>query len=235
MLHSDEKESILMSYVRESTSFKLCKNIHIDSSELLKVFGWLCGCAYYCLRNKAYSKLKTDWEQYDSAQYSWWDYLGNRMIYGVLPEEYVCYNFAELNDKGKREFITEQSRREIYNKCVCEKDSYIFENKFETYNYYKRFYKRDCLLLNETTTFEDLAGFVKKHKQFIYKPLRLWLGKNIEIINVNEDNLQDLRNHLLKKGEGIIEELIEQSECTGRFHPESVNTVRIPAFNTRGG
>ena len=158
------------------------------------------------------------------------------MIYGVLPEEYNCFGFSKLNDKGKREYVTDLSRYAIYDACNNSEFLYFFENKFETYRMFKDFYHREALLFNEATSFVELKEFVTKHRKFICKPLKLWLGVGVEILNNNDyKSVEDLRDYLVKKGECILEELIVQSSELGIFHPASVNTIRVPAFNTKKG
>ena len=162
------------------------------------------------------------------------------MIYGVLPEEYVCYNYRNLNDRGKREYITDFSREAVYKKCNNRNFTHIFENKYETYCTFKPFYQRDAILLNNKTAKQELNNFITKHKRFICKPLLSALGRGVTIFDVKDFiDLESLTLHLLslttKNTEFILEELIKQTPDLSVFHPRSVNTIRVPAFSTNDG
>lgn len=223
---------------RGPITYRVCKGLHISNPGLLNLFGAVTGGIFGCLKRQRYQEIRNAWYQYNptSSKQEWQNYLGCYMIYGVLPEEYHCYGFAMLNDKGRSEYLTEFSRHALYDACNKPDDIHIFDNKYETYALYKKYYARDALLVNENTLTSDLARFVKEHKQFICKPLKLYLGMGIEIIDADQyESIEKLLAYLQEKGEAIVEELIQQSSVLSQFHTESVNTIRIPAIRTKDG
>lgn len=227
---------------RESRVYNLFRNIKINNSLFLKSFGFITWGLLSLKRSPKLKRIKTRWENYTSsyAGYSWWEYFACYMIYGVLPEEYICYDYRNLDDKGKREFVTDLSREEIYKKCNNPNFVHIFENKYETYCLLKSYYQRDALLLNGTVSNDELLDFIVKHKKIVCKPINLYLGKGIEILNTEDfKDIKDEQSYLLslvqQNKEYILEDLIVQSADLGIFHPQSVNTIRIPTFRTKDG
>lgn len=222
--------------------FKLFNNIKIDSTLLLRTIGFIIGVCLFLINNPSYKKIKGRWQHClkERKHLSWYEYLSCLLIYGVSPEEYVCYDFHNLNDRGKREYVTEFSREAIYKKCNKLSFTHFFTNKFETYTKFKPFYHREAFLLNKQTLPLDLTSFITRHEIFVCKPLKASLGKGVTIIDVKDYNdLEEVKNHLLNltsnNAEYILEELIVQTPDIEVFHPQSVNTIRIPAFNTKEG
>ena len=227
-----------MNRFRGPITWRLFRGLHISNPTILYLFGVMCGLALKILKPQRYDEIKAGWDYHfdDSTARQWYNYLACYMIYGVLAEEYICYNFEDLNDKGRREYVTEFSRHELYDTCNDFDHLHFFDNKYETYELYRKYYHRDALLINENTRIEEFEDFVVKHKHFISKPLKLYLGIGVEIIDCNNfEKTDQLFEYIQSKGESIIEELIVQSEDVAQFHRESVNTIRIPTVRTKDG
>lgn len=72
----------------------------------------------------------------------------------------------------------------------------------------------------------DFQSFVSRNNKVIIKPLGSRGGKGIKIYST--DNIPSMNQLMIDYPKGFIAEtLIVQSEEMGRFHPESVNTLRI--------
>ena len=109
----------------------------------------------------------------------------------------------------------------------------VFDNKWETYKRFRKYYKREVMLCNEQTQFEQFESFVNRHGRFILKPLNLSCGKDVRIMNVNDHpDLHLLLTELLTSYQHrfIMEELIVQVPELSKFHPASVNTLRMPTI-----
>lgn len=152
------------------------------------------------------------------------------MIYGASPEEYYTYNFKGRNDRGRREYVTDIGRFKYFELLNGSTGHELFSDKYKTYLAYRDYYKRDVILVNDKTMNEEIVEFISKHRKFIIKPLTLSMGQGIEIYDAHEKKIEDVKKHVYEKGECIFEELIQQSDLFNSFHPESMNTVRIPAF-----
>ena len=222
-------------------TYRYLNKFHLNSIQSQITFGKTMGAALKRVKPKRYEDIFTGWRKYveskgENPSEEWHIYLANYLIYGVLPEEYSCYGFHDLNDRQKREFVTDLSRVNIYKKCNDQNYVHFFSNKYETYLEFKEFYQREALLINRSCSFSQFRDFVKRHNCFVVKPLRLYLGMGIHMVDMNHVESEEKEfKRICSLGECIIEEVIRQSSAMSIFHPESVNTIRIPAFMTKQG
>lgn len=163
------------------------------------------------------------------------EYLRRDMIYslhryGVNFIEYFVYEFYKKNYIG-RSLIN--NLRIQYGYCEQVNDPNVrelFDNKVETYKHFKPFYKRDVVAVITPDNQNEFQDFLKKHKSFIFKPLRGVCGRGIKIYrDFNEDPVSFL-SKALSNGPFIVEEIIEQSPEMSVLHQESINTVRVATF-----
>lgn len=112
----------------------------------------------------------------------------------------------------------------------------MFVNKYQTYLYYSPFFKREVVpIMRESDNFTEFESFIKRHSKFIYKPLSGSCGRGVRLIDTGAyPSMQDLYISL-RAEDGVVEELIIQDERLSRFHPSSVNTVRMPTVITKKG
>ncbi|MBR2043682.1 MAG: hypothetical protein IJ946_05015 [Clostridia bacterium] len=158
--------------------------------------------------------------------------------YGYTFEEYLYYDFKNL-EKEKRLSIVADWEHMWFGSIVNDDESnLIFDNKWETYNIFGKYYGRDVLICNGEKSAADFENFVNKHKSFIIKPLNSSCGNGIKIVDINDynQNVQSVYKQLLKEYNllFIIEQLIVQNEIMAKFHPASVNTIRIPTLRLDG-
>ena len=152
--------------------------------------------------------------------------------YGYDFDEFILYDFKNKTVEQRLEFIADWEHLG-YACCLNnpENDT-LFDDKWKTYNTFKKYYGREVLLCGDNK--EEFASFAQNHKAFILKPLNLSCGRGIEIIRMDEISKapQQLFDELVKKygGTFIVEELIVQDEIMAKFHPASVNTVRVPTI-----
>lgn len=145
-------------------------------------------------------------------------------------DEYLMYHFPELPEEKRREFVPTRERITICEKFNGTKNMYIYDDKAETYRRFKQYFHRDFLnCAGSHVDLNEFAAFVKKHNRFIVKPFAGANGIGIQIVDGKGKNPNDLYlslNRQYSKG-FYVEELIKQSQEVGKFHPSSVNTLRV--------
>ncbi len=127
-----------------------------------------------------YQEYKTYSEKITPKTFNWYTYLGCHVIYGASIEDYYVYGFDKLNDKGRREYITDigaYNYFRVFNKSIFLE---TFRNKYQTYIKYKPYFKRDIILIDRYTDDSVIQRFLDTNKFFILKPLMLSCGKGIE-------------------------------------------------------
>ena len=151
-------------------------------------------------------------------------------------KEFFMYNFQSLSPKERRMFVPEYDKNVFCDKVNDFKDAQIFDSKWETYRHFSDFFKRDCVLVPATldgSRDSEFTSFLAKHRSFILKPDSAASGRGIAIIHSdgNEDAVRQIANHIKNKNERyILEELISQNIGMSKFHPSSVNSLRIRTF-----
>ncbi len=145
-------------------------------------------------------------------------------------DEYLMYHFAELNEKERREFVSTRERIAICERFNGVKNMYIYDDKAETYKKFKNYFHRDFLnCAGRETKKNEFILFAQKHSRFIVKPFAGANGIGIQIVDSTGKDLSYLFEALKKEySRGFyVEELIKQSDEIGKFHPSSVNTLRV--------
>lgn len=162
--------------------------------------------------------------------------------FGCMFNEYFLFDFYRLNAKGKAGYITDKNRWGYYEILNREENNEIFDNKIKTWNVFRRFYRRDAVMVTGETKWEEVSDFFTRHPDFISKPLCFGTGKNsggggngVCILHRTDEEPTGFLQKLTEKADVICEELIRQHPVTAAFHPQSVNTVRVPAFKTKNG
>ncbi len=162
-------------------------------------------------------------------------YLIKDMIYslhrfGSSFEEYFIFKFYEKNAVARAKYNTLKLQ---YGYSDLVNDSTIrdlFENKYSLYTVLGKYYKREMVYVRGQEDIEVLKTFIEKHRSFIYKPILGHSGQGIKIYTNFEDEVEALYVGLIKYGDFVLEELIEQAEEMSMLHRESINTVRMATF-----
>ena len=151
-------------------------------------------------------------------------------------EEYFLYNFSEKTTEERNAFASDKERIIFSEKVNPVEYRQVFNDKVMTYKYFKDFYKRKiCYIHNDfQKDLKEFSEFLKTAKdKFIVKTLDGSFGKGVKIYTVNEnDTPSDLLKSIYAEYNCnlIIEEVIKQSPEMAKFHPSSVNTVRMPTI-----
>lgn len=103
-------------------------------------------------------------------------------------------------------------------------------NKWNQYCLLKKHFRRDCIHLSpDIDNRGEFESFIKAHPLFVVKPVRAFHGDNVRVINTDSFQTDDLYESL-NQVDCVCDELILQDSFFMRFHPQSVNTVRILAI-----
>lgn len=165
--------------------------------------------------------------------------------YHATPLEWYLFDFEARTESEKENYLSDyyknlwsvNDNKELY---------WELTDKYWFYNKNKEFFKRNAILLDENTSFEEFESFCKKNCSVFIKPLTAAFGYNTFKYDYNPDDIVTIFERLRKdkntykptsltKFGFIIEELIIQDEHLKVFNQSSVNTVRIPSVLTPKG
>ena len=161
-------------------------------------------------------------------------------VYGNTISEEIYFHFPYKTHKEKSEYMTFRSRLKLMKRINNFEDSYLFNNKYETYKLFKDSFLRDVVKISDESDFNSFASFVEKHREFVIKPTSSHLGIGVRKMTVEKDvDKVELFHSLLQEGKKLssdsfnqdssflLEELIEQDSRLAAIHPYSVNGIRI--------
>lgn len=160
------------------------------------------------------------------------------------PDEYFINDYEHMSKADRRDFVPDNEYLLFMESFVREEACEISGNKWNSYRCMGEYYKRNAFLIPAKPEAEfgkvlaDFRNFISlcnsTSHNYIIKPLAMECGIGVRLLkvddNIGEDFLQKLMNEYPEGA--IVEEVISQSEELGRFHPQSVNTVRINTIRT---
>ncbi len=151
--------------------------------------------------------------------------------YRFSPEEYYYYHFKNKTEEQRKEFISDLNRIDYCERLNKSKNLSKFDDKLKTYKVFREYFKREVCGVPSKRYKNNFIEFVKSNNKFIIKPLNSCCGQGVRIVDLTdvvdkETAIEQLVKEY-KNGGFIAEQLIVQSNEVGKFHPESVNTVRI--------
>lgn len=163
------------------------------------------------------------------------------------PAEFFTNDYEHMTKAERRDFVSNYEyfafRKPFIRLEACE----ITEDKWKSYEYFRDYFKRKSFLIpaKETKSVDvvlsEFVEFVEScddgSKKFIIKPLSLDSGIGIRVLMVDEEANAPFIASLMEeypKG-AIVEEFIRQADAVGKYHPQSVNTLRINTIRTDEG
>lgn len=149
----------------------------------------------------------------------------NYARYGFHVDEYFIYDVKSMSHFGKSKFITEETRWKYYEKLNDPKNQKIFDDKDLTYETYKKYYNRECIIVEGTQDKDVFDAFVAKHEKTILKPKDSSGGKGVRLYNPKQDSFEGLLQEY--NGRFVMEQVLENSPEMAEFHKDSLNTVRV--------
>lgn len=168
--------------------------------------------------------------------------------YGFAHLEFFCLHLAEKTEDEVRRFYPRKRMANLYYAINGEQVRAECLDKYVSYVKLKPYYKRDVVAYNpHPNEFvvdyytgypwkEEVLGFLAKYSRFIIKPLDGNCGVGVRLYENRNDSPRQLFERFINDFPNgfVLEEKINQIDSLARFHPESVNTVRINTVNLDG-
>ncbi len=214
-----------------------------DKSELAKK----AYCAFYKIFDRKYYKTGLEFAKKEIASKNIKTAMSEKqllrdMIYslhrfGCRFDEYFAFKFYDKNYIGREKYITDKIRYEYWCMMDSHEDSKILADKARTCELFGEFFKRGFVFIETESDREKFVEFAGKHEKFICKMCSGARGQGISIYNMKELDVtpDELFNEIIGRGTFVCEELIQQADSISKFHPSSVNTVRLPTVNCDDG
>ncbi len=156
--------------------------------------------------------------------------LWTRYVAGCVYQQYYQYDFKNKTKTQRREYVGSYEFHDFLMKASTPQSRKKFENKYTAYQIFKDYYKRDVIMVSSTADYVEFSQFVATHKEFVAKPIDSHGGRGFRVINIEKTGAKASFLELIADGGAVCEELIEQSYEMARFHPRSINTVRLVTY-----
>ena len=158
-----------------------------------------------------------------------------KLRYRMKVDEYFRYEFYYLNKAGRKQYVADSELIPKLRKQDDPDSFFILRYKDRAYEAFKKYYRRDCLKIEKQSDYEAFEEFCGKHSEFIVKPLSgSYGGRGVYKEKVADAaQCRKVFKELIKSEKTyFVEELIDQDEGMKKYHPESVNTIRLVTCNT---
>lgn len=168
------------------------------------------------------------------------DFLRIDMVYslhrfGASYKDYFMFDYFRLNAKGRSTFVTDKLRYS-YCEVLNNRGNLIqFDNKYETYKKFKKFFKRRVLYLGRGD-YDNFINFFNKSDSFIKKPVRGASGRGVEVISINNyDSFKSAFSSLISGGPCLLEEILVNHHDLAKIYPKALSTMRIATILNDNG
>ena len=166
---------------------------------------------------------------YNTIDEYWYDIAFYNIVYGFLPEEYICYEFDHKNKEERLQFISDSERSILIHRVNNVKGIRVFDNKALTFQKYKEYYGRDCIYIKDKADFNNFRQFISNHYAFVQKNVYEAKGSGVRLV-FSEKIDENYFETLLRSGPYLLEEVVHQSSIMSSFNASSVNTIRVITF-----
>lgn len=163
-----------------------------------------------------------------------------QQIYGTSFIEYATFHFANKSHEEKTHYVTWDSRFLYMAFLNNESYNHILDNKFEAYQMFKPFYKREAILISDENDYKQFCEFTEKHPNVFVKPNNLELAEGVHRLKY-KGSLRETFDALLKEAKHIssddikreidhrliLEEIIVPSEFIKHLNPHDMSLFRV--------
>ena len=143
--------------------------------------------------------------------------------------DYELFEMYDLNAKQRATILTRGKNDDFVKKYNVRTYRDLFNNKWIFNNKFKKFTKRDFMLLDENNE-KEFNEFCKGKEYIIAKPIDGTHGDGIMKIKPDKGTYKKL----IKGESRLIEDYIIQDKGMDKLNPSSINTLRIVTLYDQG-
>lgn len=180
---------------------------------------------------EALQNCRAQGEKVDAATIR--DMIYSHHRFGIAYNEYFPYGYPDKNIEGREKYVTDKMRFEYLEKLNRPENLEIFANKAKTFATFGKYYRRECLVVNSWEDKNSFIEFTSRHPRFMKKSLYGSGGREVEAVDLSDQNVEDyFKESIIGGGGYLLEELITNAPSFRAFHPCSLNTVRVVTLRT---
>nr|MCR5042025.1 hypothetical protein [Clostridia bacterium] len=154
--------------------------------------------------------------------------------YGFTFREYILFEFYRRTPEEQHEFMSDKERLGITLKLNPQSVRDLLDSKYETYQRFKKYYKRDVEWI-PCGDRDKLKSFLADHGALIAKANTDFGGYGNKVIRrdypASPDEICDLLFERFPEG-FVAEELLSNRSELREIYPKALNTFRIPTLRS---
>ncbi len=150
--------------------------------------------------------------------------------YGLSFQDYIIYGLYFKSEKGRESFVSDKLRYYYCDILNAPDVEALMTDKYACYEVYSGFFKREVVPIMQEQDKGKFKDFIKKNREFIYKPLNDHSGHGIVKVKSDDIDVNEWFEKTVRNNPGIAEELIQQGEPLKGLNPASVNSCRVVTF-----
>jgi hypothetical protein len=155
------------------------------------------------------------------------DMLFCSMYYGINAEEYCRYRFEDLSDSARKKFVGKREIVAALKTLETPESRALFQDKFAAYNAFRKYYKREIIKVGAENR-DIFDAFCDKHDIAMIKPYNSRQAMGVRKVSLaTQEQREEAFQQIAEEGSCVVEEVIDQGYEIAKFHPQSVNTVRV--------
>ena len=195
-----------------------------------KLYKWLMELYIWNVERKRFlSEARANAEDGDKKCLR--DYRRDFYKYRISYPEWKLFRFRTLSEAQKRTFVSVAEMQQIYRRLVLREVRDLFYRKDVFLSKFPEYIHRKWMLVSADTDYAEFVGFVSEN-DVILKRYTGTRGDGIrkvctkDIADVREQYQECVREGLL------VEECVTGHHDMQKFHPASLNTLRIVTFRS---
>lgn len=150
--------------------------------------------------------------------------------YDISYDEYIYNEFFSMNTLQRESFISNAYNLKLVNKYNDSNYEQLFNNRLEFNRSFKKYIKRNYILLNEDN-YNEFIDFIVNKSKIIAKPIYKDSGISNEVFRINaKTDRKKLFNKLIKNNLLLIEDYIVQDKELNKVFESSINSLKITTF-----
>lgn len=162
------------------------------------------------------------------------DYVCCKLDCGIALEHYFVFEFYNKTRLEQQKYITNRQNLEFHTKYNHKEYTHFMADKVDFDVKFSHYLCRDWMPVN-SDDYSAFLEFCHKHKEIMVKPKDGERGMGVYKAIVSSDDLIKVEWERLKANNYVVEEVVNQHPEMAKYHPSSLNTVRVSiALNKKG-
>lgn len=150
-----------------------------------------------------------------------------RNLYGFSATDYFLYELYNRSRSEIKKYISERRRCEMYDYADDKEYNHIMGNKKDFFSVYYKYMQKFIVFVDSESDYDKYLQLVSEQAFIIIKPRDGQRGLGVELVSVSSSQEVDNVFRKCLQDKLIAERVLVNDEEMAKFHPKSLNTIRV--------